>query len=195
VAAWAIAAAWLQASGGAQRFAAWGIAGLLLALSLPGQQMIARQSLGLLTLTDEDFDFAEAKALVDSVVPKHATVGGDGNAWAMIDDGRPFLLTRTAAPELWPEYIISCTWANPPAIAQRPIDVQTLADHYEELSLTPSLSSNGWILNLAGLKVPLSSGRCDWYPRIWKRRPPSEAAAVVPGGSEKAETAAADDDR
>ncbi len=193
VAALAIAAAWLQSAGGARRYTAWGIAGLLLALSLPGQQMIARQSLGLLTLTDEDFDFAEAKALVDSVVPKHATVGGDGNAWAMIDDGRPFLLTRTAAPDNWPDYIISCTWANPPAIAQRPIDVTTLAEHYEELKLTPSLPSDGCHLNIAGLKVPLSSGRCDWYPRIWKRQSPSEIPSETRSGDEDAEPAARPD--
>lgn len=180
VAAMAIATAWLQTSGSAQRYAGWALACLILALSLPAQQMIARQSLGLLTWTDNDFDFAKAKALVDQVVPKDATVGGDGNAWAMIDDGRPFLLVRTIAPEHWPEYVISSTWSDPPAIAQRPLDIKVLANHYEEIVLTPSLLCDGCSLNLLGLKIPLASGRCDWYPRIWKRQSPIDVSTLPP---------------
>jgi len=178
VGALATGIAWLQTAGGSQRYTAWALAGLVLVLSLPAQRTIARESLGILTWTDNDFDFAKAKTLVNQVVPTDATVGGDGNAWAMIDDGRPFLLVRTVAPEYWPEYVISSTWANPPAVAQRPLDAKILADHYEEVTLTPSLPCDGCSLKLPGLSIPVASGRCDWYPRIWKRVSPIDSGSL-----------------
>ncbi len=178
----AVAVSWLQIAPGKLRYAAWGLAALLVLFAIPAQRTIARQTLGLLTWSHDDVDFQEAKAIVAAVVPKNATVGGDGNAWALIDDGRPFLLTRTIASEHWPEYVISTTWADPPAAIQYPFAAKIVAEGYDEVFFEPRLPCDGCSLNVLGMKIPLARGRCDWYVRIWKRRAPispAEEASVT----------------
>lgn len=171
----AIIVGWLQTAEVRKSLLAFGLAAVILALSIPAQQMLVRQSLARAIWTEEDVDFLEAKAILNSVVPKTAGIGGDGNAWAMIDDGRPFLLNRTLAFGLWPEYLVSTNWSNIPAAAQVDVRSRIVATFYEEVTPEPRLPCNGCYLDLYGLKIPIARGRCDWYLRIWKKIDPNVA--------------------
>jgi hypothetical protein len=171
--AWAALAtctSWWRTSRGGYSLRAWGMAAAMLIVSLPMQRNIVRQTLAPLAWSDNAFDYRRAQKLVEAVVPATATVGGDGNAWATIVDGRPFLLTRTVGPEHWPEYVVCMNWAKTPEIAFGSEIADRMDAEYEEVTPKPLLPQDGCSLNILGFEIPIARGRCDWYVRIWKRR-------------------------
>ncbi len=172
VASLSIATSWWTTAAGRYSAASWALALGLLVSGLPLQRDIGRHTLAPLAWNEQWIDFDQAKRIVDETVPLGATVGGDGSVWALIDSGQPFLLTRTIAQDQWPEYVISGTWSHIPTVAQTGFAANKLATQYEEITPQPHLPQDGCALNLFGFKVPVATGRCDWYVRIWKRRQP-----------------------
>ena len=143
---------------------------LIFLFSLPEQQIIVRNGLAPLAWRRDAVTLAEAKRTVADVVPPEASVGGDAVVWLLIDDGRPFISVQAAAIDHWPEYLISATWARHPSVAQQPEFEAKLAAEYEEITRQPLRPVDGCSLRVLGRLVPIASGRCDWYVRIWKRR-------------------------
>lgn len=154
----------------------WSFAIALWLVSLPQQRDIMRFTVAPLTTDEGHVAFAEARRTIQAVVPSDATIGGDGSAFMLVDDGRPYLLTRTLGIDHWPDYIVSRSWFRHPAVAyQKAID-RRLATEYEEVTPEPHLPADGCGLDILGFTVPIAHGRCDWYVRIWKRRDAAAAA-------------------
>jgi hypothetical protein len=143
---------------------------LVLLISLPVQQLLVRYTLAPLAWEGDAMRYEEAARLVDEVIPPDATVGGDGRVWSLIDDGRPFIATQAAALDHWPDYLISGSWSRQPAVAQQTKFEEKLAAEYEEITPQPVRPHDGCRLRVAGLEIPLATGRCDWYVRIWKKK-------------------------
>jgi hypothetical protein len=179
-AALATCISWWKAPSGAYLPRAWGLAGALLILSLPMQRNIVRQTVAPLAWGDDAVDFERACQMVESVVPPTASVGGDGIAWATITDGRPYLITRTVGDEYWPDYVLSMNWSKQPAIFHDSEMAARLNADYEEVTPLPLLPQEGCGLNILGQHLPIATGRCDWYVRIWRRRDAARPETQTP---------------
>ncbi len=149
--------------------AAAGVSVALVALCLLANIDLFRYTLAPLAWGDDAMTYDQAAAAVRSVIPPGATVGGDGSVWTVIDDGRPFISTRVAADEYWPDYLVCATWARVPPMAQRGT-AEKLAREYEEVTPPPRLPVDGDGLSILGLRLPIATGRSDWYMRVWKRK-------------------------
>ena len=170
---WAALAIWislLRTENGSYQPRAWAFAAMMLVVSLPMQRDIVRQTLAPLAWMDNAVDYRRAQEIVATVVPPGATVGGDGNAWATINDGRPFLITRTVSDNQWPEYVVCMNWAKTPEKAFGSEIADRMDAEYKEITPQPLLPIDGCGLNVLGFEIPIARGRCDWYVRIWKRR-------------------------
>jgi hypothetical protein len=152
----------------------------MLVVSLPQQRDIVRQTLAPLAWDENAFDYARAQQMVESIVPPTATVGGDGNAWATITNGRPFLITRTVADEYWPEYVVSTNWSKESRVLHDTQIAAHLKANYDEVTPRPLLPQDGCGLKIMGQYLPIASGRCDWYVRVWKRRDAAAPPTVAP---------------
>jgi hypothetical protein len=179
--AWAALAtcvSWWRTPNGAYTARAWAVAAAMLLISLPMQRDVVRQTLAPLACGEDAYDYTRAQQVVNSIVPPTASVGGDGTAWATITDGRPFLITRTVADQYWPEYVVSMNWSKRPTVLQDTEMAARLKADYEEVTPLPLLPQDGCGLNILGQNLPIATGRCDWYVRIWKRRDHSQQKAA-----------------
>jgi hypothetical protein len=174
----ALATNWLPAGSARQ----WAVAIGLWLISLPQQRDIVRFTLAPLAREEESVSFDEAKRTLYEVIPSDGAIGGDGSTFMLLDDGRPYLLTRMVGDDDWPDYIVSRSWYREPAVAYSERVAHRLDTEYEEITPEPHLTSDGCGVHIFGWTIPIAHGRCDWYLRIWKRREPvgPPAAQVVP---------------
>ncbi|MGD9719754.1 MAG: hypothetical protein AB7O59_00875 [Pirellulales bacterium] len=171
---------WLPAPAGARYPArAWAAMAAVLVCSFVASSYVVRFSLAAFSWDHAAVTYDQSARVVREIVPSKATVGGDGYLWTIIDDGRPYLSIAAVAEKYWPEYLITGTWSDVPAIAQRPGIAEKFASQYVEITPLPLLPQNGYSVNLLGFDVPITSGRSDWYVRIWKRRTPPEPPAAA----------------
>jgi hypothetical protein len=171
---------WWRTTSGEYSPRAWAVAAAMLVISLPTQRDVVRQTLAPLAWDENAFDYARAQQMVESIVPPTATVGGDGNAWATITNGRPFLITRTVADKYWPEYVLSTNWSKEPRVLHDTQIAAHLKANYDEVTPLPLLLQDGCGLKILGQYLPIASGRCDWYVRIWKRRDTTAPPTIAP---------------
>jgi hypothetical protein len=80
------------------------------------------------------------------------------------------------AADHWPDYLLATTFTKVPYIFQVKGWRDTIAKSYVEVSPATSPAAETCTCEIAGLKVPVATGRCDWAVRIWKRRGAQDVA-------------------
>ncbi len=143
---------------------------ILIAFTAPSLRDVTRYAVAGYLWSDDSVNYAEAVQVVRHVVPATASLGGGGETWTVVGDGRPYIATRFVDEGHWPDYLISATWSNPPSLLEDKSFRKTIEDSYEEVTPAPQRPQNGCFVSLLGVKIPVARGRCDWYLRIWRRR-------------------------
>lgn len=155
----------------------------LLAL-LPQRDMV-RYSLAPWLWDRDAVGYEQSVAEIQARVPPQASLGGDGALWAVLNDGRPFYATRWLGPAgPWPDYVVSTVWANPPYMLQSDKWAARLAAEYDRIDVWPPVVPGSCALDIAGWKLPLARGGCDWRFLLWRRHADQSGGGLGPGDSQ-----------
>lgn len=132
---------------------------------------LVRYSLAPLAWDQSSISPEAAEAELNALGPKDATIGGEGGAWPLVTDGRPFYGLRWIG-EKWPDYIVSSSWAREPNVMVDKTVQERLAKEYIEITTDPPIPAKGCRVSFFGIaQIPVATGACDWRLRIWKRQP------------------------
>jgi len=156
------------------------MAGVLL-LCLIADFELFRYTLAPFTRDPRRVTYEQAYERVHSVLPSTGSVGGDGSAWTVITDGRPFITTRLVDRKDWPDYLVCSAWAKIPTMVQEDPDI--MAEDYVEITPEPLMPVDGDSVDIFGWQLPIATGRSDWYMRVWKRKDLVEPKASQPPAS------------
>lgn len=115
--------------------------------------------------------YEDVIAKAEAVIPVGATVGGDGAFLALNARQATYADLNISREDVWPEFVVSSTWAEPPYAQQREKWRVRLASEYSEVpGFEPYVPGCG--LRLGPLTLPLARGSCEWNVRVWRKKAP-----------------------